>query len=283
MNKSKLDIPTLIGLVVGFGGMGIGYYLEGGDFSALLAISPILIIFGGTFGAVIITMTDKDIKRLPNLIKQIFQDKIYNYEQTINDLCNWAYIARSEGFVALGDVAENINEPFTKRGVEYILEGNDHDRIKNLMEAEVEAMIDRHERGAKPFEQGGGYAPTMGIIGAVLGLVVVLGGLGSSGVDELGHGIATAFLATLMGIGLANLVLLPFAEKLKSKSDEEVLYRSIIIEGVLGIQTGQNPTTLRRILVAYLPEDEKHLGLNRGKDANKVSDEDTSSDKGSDE
>ena len=251
----KIDITTILGLIVALAGLGIGYLLEGGDFNALIAPSPILIIFGGTFGVVLITMRMEDVKQLPKVVKQVFVVKQYDYLSLINDLCSWAKISRKDGIVALDNIKKEIEDPFVRRGNDYILDGNDNETIKDFLDKEIEAMMERHHRGSQPFEQGGGFAPTMGIIGCVLGLVVILGGLGAGAdVGKLAHGIAVAFIATLMGIALANIALLPFAAKLKAKSSEEVLFKEIAAQGILAIQTGENPLVLRKRLLSYLPD-----------------------------
>ena len=258
MSKKKIDLLSIIGLLVGLGGIGVGFYLEGGQFSSLLAPSPILIIFGGTFGAVLVTMNMKQVKEIPKLLTIIYTEKEYDFQGLIENFSEWVKISRREGIVALGEIAEKVEDPFIKRGLEYILEGNDYETIKELLEKEIEYTSERHHKGANVFESLGGFAPTMGIIGAVLGLVVTLSKLGNSDVSELGHGISVAFLATLMGIGFANLVVLPMGGKLKAKSETEMLYKVVAIEGILGIQSGQNPKTLKRKMVAYLSEQVKN-------------------------
>lgn len=257
MEKHRLDLLSILGLLIGLGAIGLGFYLEGGQFSSLFAISPMLIIFGGTFGAVLTTMSVEQIKEMPKLFKIIYTEQSYNFQGLIENFTEWSKISRREGIVALGEITEKVEDPFVHRGLEYILEGNDYETVKELLEKELDSMVDRHQTGSDPFEQAGGYAPTMGILGAVMGLVVVLSGLGGSDISELGKGISVAFLATLMGVGFANLVALPMAAKLKAKSQQEILYKTIAIEGLLGIQSGQNPRILERKMVAYLPEETK--------------------------
>lgn len=250
----KIDLTTVAGLVIAFAGIGIGYLLEGGSFVALLAVSPILIIFGGTIGVVTITMRTSDVKQLPKVMKVLFTQEKYDYLELIDQLCDWSAKSRKEGLNVLDSIKEEIQNPFVKRGLDYVLDGNDSETVEEFMDKEIESMMDRHHQGAQPFEQAGGFAPTMGIVGTVLGLIVVLAGLGSSDIAELGHGIATAFLATFMGVASANLAFLPFGAKLKVKSAEEVLYREIAKQGLLAIQTGENHLVLRKRLLSYLPD-----------------------------
>jgi len=255
LKKRSINIVVIVGLVLSFGGLGYGFHLEGGEISALFGVSAILIIFGGTLGSTVVMMSEEDVKSLPKTLKKVFVSEEYDYQGVIEKLTEWTTITRREGTVELESASNEEEDPFIQKGIGYILEGNEYEAIETLMNIELEAMMDRHEQGARPYEQAGGIAPTMGIIGAVMGLVVVLAGLGQSGVEELGKGISVAFLATLMGIGFANLVCLPFAENLKRKSEQEVLYKTIVIEGILGIHTGTSAMLLRRKLEAYLPEE----------------------------
>lgn len=251
--KRKIDLTSVLGLVLAFAGIGVGYILEGGSLVALLAVSPILIIFGGTIGVTIAITHMSTVKDIPKLVKIVFTDVDYDHIKLIDDICEWAKVSRKEGIVALGNITNDIEDPYLKKGMEYILDGSDYETIKEMLEKEIEAMMERHHSGAKPFEQAGGYGPSMGIVGTVLGLVVILGNLATADIGELGHGISAAFLATFMGVASANLVFLPFAEKLKVKSGREVLYKEIALNGILGIQTGTNPKILKKKLVAFLP------------------------------
>lgn len=264
--KRKIDLTTIGGLLLALIGIGTGYMMEGGDFAALLAVSPLMIIFGGTIGVVTVTMSMSTLKDMPKLFKYIFTDASYDFQALIENMVEWGKVARRDGIVALGNIAEKIEDPYVKKGMEYILDGSDYETIQELLEKEIEAMMERHHTGAKPFEQAGGFAPTMGIIGTVLGLVVILGSLGSAGIEELGHGIATAFLATFMGVASANLVFLPFAEKLKGKSTMEVLYKEIAMNGILGIQKGVSPTILKKKLESFLPDAMLNKPVKTGKE-----------------
>lgn len=255
--KSKLNITTVLGLVIAFGGIGLGYFLEGGDFKALIAISPILIIFGGTIGAVIMSISLGSLKKAPGIIKKVFTDESYDYVELIEKLCEWAKLSRTQGIIALDNLKNDIPYPFVQRGVGYIVDSIDPENVKDFLENEIGSMEMRHSENAKIIGSAGGYAPTMGILGAVMGLVIVLSGLGNSSVEELGHGIAVAFLATFMGVGVANLVFVPLADKLKAKTAEEVLYREIAMHGILGIQAQDSPILLEKKLYSFLPDNVK--------------------------
>lgn len=250
----KLDLSTVIGLVLAFLGIGVGYMLEGGSFAALVAISPILIIFGGTFGVVIITQPTANLKQLGGILKNVFFEKKFDYIQLIDDFCQYAKTARTQGVVALESIKDKIEDPYVKRGLTLVIDSIEPENVKEFLETEISMMEQRHHQNAKIFSAAGGFSPTMGIIGTVLGLVVVLAGLGDSSIEELGHGIATAFLATFMGVASANLFFLPFDAKLKAKSQQEVQFREIAMHGILGIQEQESPIVLRKRLLSYLPD-----------------------------
>lgn len=252
--KRTTDMTTFVGIILSIGGIAAGFYLEGGEFSTLLAISPILIIFLGTIGVVILTQPSDVIKQFPAIFKQIFVQTDYDYLKLVDQMCQWTRTSRQEGIIVLENVQEQISEPFLKKGIGLIVNSHDTEDVKDFLETEIDNMIERHTKNAQIFESAGGYSPTMGIIGTVLGLIVVLGNIGSGDPSLLGHGIATAFLATFMGISFANLVCLPFASKLKNKSDQEVLYREIVLKGLLAIQAQESPLVLRERLLSALPD-----------------------------
>lgn len=258
--KNKVDITTIVGLIIAVGGLGVGYFLEGGDFKALLAISPIIIIFGGTFGFVIVTLPMSTIKRIPGIFKSVFTEKDYDYIALINQLCEWAGTARKQGIVALDKAKDEVTDPFLKRGLTLVVDSIEPEAVKDFLETDIGQTMERHKQNAGIFDQAGAAAPTMGIMGTVLGLVVILAGLGNSSTAELGHGIATAFLATLMGVASANLVYIPFSTKLKNKSAKEILYREISTHGILAIQANESPIILKERLLSYLPDHLKAKG-----------------------
>lgn len=252
-----MDITTIIGLIVALGAISVGYLLEGGSFAALLAISPILIIFGGTIGVVIITQPAAILKETPKLFVKLFTDTKYDYLDLIDKLTTWSKTARTQGVIALESITGDIEDPFIKRGLSYVIDSIEPEHVKTFLENEIESMQTRHAKNASIFAAAGGFAPTMGVIGTVLGLIVVLAGLGDSTMAELGHGIATAFLATFMGVGIANLIFLPFQDKLKNKSKQEVLYREIAMYGILAIQSQESPLVLKKRLETLLGDNMK--------------------------
>jgi chemotaxis protein MotA len=200
------------------------------------------------------------LKRLPGILKSVFTEKEYDYIALINQLCEWAGTARKQGIVALDKAKDEVTDPFLKRGLTLVVDSIEPDAVKDFLEADISQTMERHKQNAGIFDQAGAAAPTMGIIGTVLGLVVILAGLGNSSTAELGHGIATAFLATLMGVASANLVYIPFSTKLKNKSSKEILYREISTYGILAIQANESPIILKERLLSYLPDNLKAKG-----------------------
>lgn len=257
-----MDLGSLLGIGVGLGAIIASVLLEGGYLGSLLNLSAFVIIFGGTLGATTITVSLTEIKRLPQLLKKAFQlNQLQRPQHVIEAVVALSQKARREGILSLQDeVEKTIRDPFLTNGLQLVIDGADETIVREVLRTEIERMRQRHRTGSHMFNTMGGYAPTMGIIGTVLGLVHVMQGLGGS-MEELGKGVALAFIATLYGILSANLIFLPLAGNLKAKSEEEIFLREVMLEGVLGIQAGQNPFILDQRLRAYcqhLPEPVPH-------------------------
>lgn len=245
-----MDITTVIGLLVGIVFLIGGFLGEGGHVDALWEPTAAMIVFGGTLGAVLVLTPKENLKQIPKVLKVAFAHKPKPALDTIEELVELATEARKQGILSLEDKIENYDDEFLKNGVRLVVDGVDPDLIRSILETELTYIEHRHEMGVQPFEQAGAFAPTMGIIGTVMGLVHVLGNLQSP--DALGPAIATAFIATLYGVASANVVYLPIAAKLKNRSKQEMLSRDLMIEGILSIQAGENPTILRHKLKAFL-------------------------------
>jgi len=254
-----MDLATLIGILVGLGGLLGGFVLEGGHLSALFLISPCLIVFGGTIGAVIISFTFEEIKKIPYFCKKIFSDQKVDYAGTLNLLVETADRARREGLLSLESQLSSIDDPYISRGMQLIIDGTDPELARSMLEMEIEAFENAEKVGTEIFIAAGGYAPTMGIIGTVMGLVHVLGQL--SDPESLGPAIAAAFIATLYGVCSANILWLPFGNKIKVKTSKEVLLMQMILEGILSIQAGENPRVIREKLMTFIPADVKQALL----------------------
>ncbi|MCG0277334.1 MAG: flagellar motor protein [Thermanaeromonas sp.] len=245
-----MDLPVFLGMAIGFGSLLVAFILEGGELVALIGVSPFLIVFGGTIGATLIGLSLEEIRSLPGLFKAALMNRKYDLLETIESLANYAVVARREGFPGLEKLLDGISEPFFRTALQLVVDGTDPEYTRAILEQYIYTTSERHAKGIKIFEAAGGYAPTMGIIGTVMGLIHVLSNISTP--DKLGPSIALAFVATLYGVSTANLIWLPLAAKLKTKSDKERIYQELVKEGVLAIQAGKSPTALRTALLAFL-------------------------------
>ena len=247
-----MDITTIIGVILGFGMLIAGFLLEGGHFGSLLEFTAAMIVLGGTAGAVMVSFSLEDIKQIPKLIKIASTEKKYQVNELITTLCGFAEKARREGLLCLERETASIDDDFVRQGIQLVVDGTDPALVRDILETQIDFTDQRHRTGADMFEAAGGFSPTMGIIGTVMGPVHVLGNL--SDPEALGPSIAVAFIATLYGVAFANVVYLPIAHKLKLKSKRERFMREIALEGLLSIQAGDNPSIVREKLRAFLAE-----------------------------
>lgn len=245
-----MDLSSVIGIVLGFGMLLLAYVEEGGSLGALAAPTAAMIVFGGTIGATMTSFSMEEIKQIPKLFKIIFKEKKYEVNELISILCGFAEKARREGLLSLERETASIDDEFLRQGIQLVVDGTDPALVRDILETQIDFTEQRHKVGADIFESAGGYSPTMGIIGTVMGLVQVLGNLTNP--DELGPSIAVAFIATLYGVAFANLCWLPMGHKLKLKSKQERFMREIALEGILSIQAGDNPSIVREKLRAFL-------------------------------
>lgn len=253
-----MDLMTILGLTVGIGGLLVSVILEGGHLSSLISIPAFTVIFFGTIGATIIGFTMEEVKNVPTLLKIAFVEQKYDVAKLITTMVSFAEKARREGLLALEDELTNIDDKFLRKGMQLVIDGTDAELVRSIMETELAFIQERHHKGASIFDAAGGYAPTMGIIGTVMGLVHVLGNL--SDTETLGPAIATAFIATLYGIFSANIFFLPIAGKLKNRSSQQVLIYEVTLEGILSVQAGDNPRIVEEKLEAFLaPQKRKNL------------------------
>lgn len=248
-----MDITTILGILLGFASLLAGYVLEGGTLSALVhQISPFIIIFGGTFGSVTLAFNQADLKLLPSLLKITFGNQSIDEIAIINQLSDLSEKARKEGLLSLEQDTQTIENPLIRKGLSLVVDGIETQAIKDILIRESELREEVFETGAKMFEFAGGVAPTMGVCGTVLGMITILGDMSSP--SELGPKIATAFIATLLGVGFANLFFIPMAGKIKAKAGKEKMVSDIIIEGLLSIQAGENPRLIKEKLNLALLE-----------------------------
>jgi chemotaxis protein MotA len=243
------DLASLGGLVVGVGGILTGLLLEGGRVKDVAQFTAALIVFGGTLGAVMLTTPLPVLRRAARQVRSIFFDRVHTPDRVIEEIIEYATQARKQGIVSLEQQAAAIQDPFLRKTLNLAVDGIDMSQIRSIMELEITLLEQDGEMEAKVFESAGGYSPTIGIIGAVLGLIQVMKNLAN--IDEVGRGIAVAFVATVYGVASANLLFLPAANKLKARVREDVRIREVMLEGVLSIVEGLNPKLIRTKLEAY--------------------------------
>jgi chemotaxis protein MotA len=244
-----MDLTTIGGIVLALASIFVGQALEGGHASSLGQATAGIIVLGGTFGATAVAFPMKDFIRGLKLGGQVIKDKKNDTASLMQQIVDLAGVARRDGVLALEQRLAEIKEPFLKRAVGFIVDGVDATVARDALEQEIHHSHEEGVVGAKVFESMGGYAPTVGILGAVLGLIHVMENLNDP--SKLGGGIATAFVATVYGVGAANLFFLPMANKIKRKLVLEQERKTLIAEGVLSIQAGLNPRVLEEKLKAY--------------------------------
>ena len=247
-----MDTATLVGLVLAVGGILVGLLVEGGNLGQVLQPTAAMIVFGGTLGAILIQYPLAVAVGAFRRVAQVFVEPAQNARSTVDLLVKYANLARREGIISLDKELATIGEPFLRRALMLAVDGTDPEELRKIMELELENKEEQEEKIPQLFESAGGFAPTIGIIGAVLGLIQVMQHLDK--IQEVGKGIAVAFVATLYGVGVANLILLPAAGKLKIRIREEQIIREMTIEGVVSILEGMNPRMLEEKLLGFLSE-----------------------------
>lgn len=245
-----MDLATIIGLILCFGGFLGGFMMEGGHIMQLVSLSAGAIVFGGTFGAAMTSSPFSHTIGLAGIVKHAFLRDSQNANETISIFVSFAEKARREGLLVLEEDIGELKNKFLKSGIQLVIDGTDTDLVRDILNTEIAYIEGRHHAAAKYFENLGGFAPTFGIIGTVMGLVHVLGNLSDPG--SLGPAIASAFIATLYGVVSANAIFLPIANKLKVASEEEMLVMEMMVEGILSIQAGDNPRIVKEKLNAFL-------------------------------
>ena len=246
-----MDPGTLIGIVVGFAAIFIGMTMEGASLGSLIEPSSAVIVIVGTLGATMGGYLLKDTTGLAGVVKSALLGKVHASDDAIKQVVAMAEQARREGLLSLEDAAKNIDDPFLQKGIQMAVDGTDADELRDIMETEIGAMKARHKAGGKFFSDLGAFAPTLGIIGTVIGLVHMLENLEDP--STAGPAIAVAFTATLYGVMTANLLFLPMGNKLKRMSELEAHHMELILEGVLSIQAGANPRIIEQKLLSFLP------------------------------
>ena len=250
---AKMDFATIAGLVIGIGGIMGGLILEGGTVREIAAPTALLIVLGGTVGAVMISTPIGVLRGGMRSLASVFFERSQDPQTIIEQLVDYSSTARKNGIVSLEQVAEQAPDPFLRKALHLAVDGTDLQELRSMMELEITLEEHHAEADARIFECAGGYAPTIGIIGAVLGLIQVMKDLAD--IEKVGHGIATSFVATIYGVGFANLFFLPIAGKIRARALQKAQMRELTLEGVVGIVEGLNPKLIRSKLGAYTRRD----------------------------
>ena len=246
----KIDYLTILGLIVGISAILFGQYLEGGVLSTLINGPAALIVIGGTLGAVMLQSPTAVFIRSIKMLWWTILTPQFDSTSAIQKIITWSNIARREGLLGLENLEDSETDLFAKKGLQLLIDGSEPESIRNIMEVDVHTRESFDIQAARVYESMGGYSPTIGIIGAVLGLIQVMGNL--SDPTKLGGGIAVAFVATIYGVALANLVLLPVANKLKSIVNNSAHFNEMIIEGLVSIAEGENPRNIETKLLGFI-------------------------------
>ena len=249
-----MDIFLIIGLVLGAICIMMALILKGASVAMLLNGEVAVIIFGGMIAAVLSSYTMADIKRLPKVMKVLMSNEEPDLNGTIEKMVELSNIARREGLLALEAPVNELDDPFMKQGLELVVDGAEAEQIRD---SEVDAMETRHHRMSGLFKTAGATSPTLGVMGAAIGLIGALGNL--SDINKLGPMIASAFVATIFGIFMGYLVMMPFATRLEAKNEEEVLLKTLIIEGVMDIQAGHSAKVIEQKLYAQIPPEKRKV------------------------
>ncbi len=245
-----MDFLSILGILVALGAVLGGNALEGGHLDALVNGPALIIVVGGTLGAVMLQTPLSVFFHALRLAGGVFKPPRYQMQPAIKKMINWSHVARKEGLLGLEAIADKETDLFMRKGMQLLVDGSEPEVIRNILEVELDNREQHDIQAAKVFEAMGGYSPTIGIIGAVLGLIHVMQNLADP--SKLGSGIATAFVATIYGVGLANLLLLPFGSKMKALAMSKSRYQDMVIEGVVSIAEGENPRSIESKLQGYL-------------------------------
>jgi chemotaxis protein MotA len=245
-----VDILSIIGIVLSLVAVIGGNMLEGGHSGSLVQLTALVIVLGGTFGAIFVQTPLPVFIRATQLAKWVFVPPKLGMDETIGKISNWSKMARREGLLSLQKVAAKQQDPFVQKALMMLVDGSEPEDIRKVMEVDIFSHASFDASAARVFEGMGGYSPTIGIIGAVLGLIHVMNNLADP--NLLGPGIAVAFVATIYGVGFANFLFLPMANKLKSIVDHYVQYREMVVEGIVSIAEGENPRIIEHKLKSYI-------------------------------
>jgi chemotaxis protein MotA len=250
-----MDIAALLGIILGVGAIIGGNLIEGGNTAHLVQVSAAVIVFGGSLGATLLSFSVMDLINAVKALGMVFGRRSASPSEVIEDILGLLVKARKMGLLALESQIKTIDNAFLAKGLSLVIDGIPPAMIKEILSQEIFTYEDTYKRASKVFESAGGYAPTIGILGAVLGLIQVMRNVTDP--TKIGGGIAVAFVATIYGVGSANLIFLPLGKKIMNRLKEEIFIKELIVEGVLGVESGVNPYFLKARLNAYLAEHDK--------------------------
>lgn len=245
-----MDKISILGLLIGVLSIVGGQIIDGGHIASIAQPTALLIVVGGTLGAVMLQSPYTTFMRGIRMLHWIYYPPVINYEALIQQVFLWSQISRRDGLLALESVTYQLTDSFSRKGLNLLVDGTDPERLREVLEVEINAFEDEMKLSAKIWEAAGGYSPTIGILGAVLGLIHVMENLGDP--TKLGSGIAVAFVATVYGVGLANLVFIPISHKLKMHIGRILVQREMLVDGLVGIANGDNPRLIENRLKGYL-------------------------------
>ncbi len=245
-----MDKVSIAGIVLALGAIIGGQLLEGGNIGSLMQLTAFVIVMGGTFGATMLQSSAKIFFHGMRLVRWVVFPPPVKPHDLINQVLHWSGMARKGGLLALEPQLDELQDPFTRKGLQMLVDGAEPEKIREALEVDIATYEKHHFDAAKVWQAAGGYAPTIGILGAVLGLIHVMENL--SDPAKLGGGIAVAFVATVYGVGSANLFFLPISNKLKSIVEQEAMMREMLIEGLVSIANGENPRAIESKLQGYI-------------------------------
>jgi len=252
-----MELATIIGIVIALGGVLGGFLLEGGRLGALFEPSALIIVVGGSFGATCIGFSMKHATSIPLVLKNAFFTKHTDPLIILRLIVGLAKKARQSGILALESEIKSVENPFVRDALQMVIDGTQPELVREVLETELDAMGIRHKAGVDFFTAWGGFLPTLGVLGTVMGLIEMMENLDKPG--GMGPAIAVAFIATLYGVGIANVFMLPLASKLKLHSHEEIKTYEMVIEGILSLQAGDNPHLVSTKMRAYLSPQAKKV------------------------
>ncbi|BAL25796.1 flagellar motor protein [Azoarcus sp. KH32C] len=245
-----MDRISLIGITLGVAAILVGQVIEGGHIASLVQPTAFLIVIGGTLGAVMLQSPLPVFRQGIRMTKWVFVPPTSTHVELIRQTASWSMTARKEGLLSLEAQLPRIADPFVRKGLQLLIDGVEPQRLREVLEVEIDAWAAQMRQAARIWEAAGGYAPTIGILGAVMGLIHVMENL--SDPSKLGAGIAVAFVATIYGVGSANLIFLPMSKKLMAHIATAVSQREMLVDGLVGIANGDNPRIIESRMQGYV-------------------------------